>query len=227
LRSAAKKRSMVNIPPTHVGRSVRWGGLLIAVGAVQFAVANAIVQSRYGGYSLLTNYISDLGNTSTSPLPAVFNVSIILLGTFAFLGILLAWGGFPRGGSRVAGLFLLLIASVAAIVVGLYPENVNATVHDTASLLVFLPAGLALVILSSGMRTGTMWDGFRAFTVILGLVVLLSLAYYAPTQTFSTTWDPGLIERLIVYPILLWAVVVGIHLARLPRFSPSGKPAPA
>ena len=218
---------MVSIPPTHVARSVRWGGLLIAVGAVQFAVANAWVQSQYAGYSLLTNYISDLGNTSTSPLHIVFNISIILLGILAFLGILLAWGGFPRGGPRVVGLFLLLIASVAAVLIGLYPENVNATVHDTASLMVFLPAGLALVVLSSGMRTGTMWYGYRAFTLILGLVVLLSLAYYAPTQTFSTTWDPGLIERLIVYPILLWAVVVGIHLAQMPRFSPSSRPEPA
>ncbi|HYB79311.1 MAG TPA: DUF998 domain-containing protein [Thermoplasmata archaeon] len=217
---------MVSLPPTHVGRSVRWGGLLIVVGAVQFAVANAVVQSRYAGYSLLTNYISDLGNTSTSPLHIVFNISIILLGLLAFFGILLAWGGFPRGGSRVVGLFLLLIASVAAILVGLFPENVNATVHDTASLLVFLPGGLALVILSSGMSTRTMWYGYRAFSLVLGLVVLLSLAYYAPTQTFSTTWDPGLIERLIVYPILLWAVVVGLHLARMPRFSALSTPPP-
>ena len=217
---------MVIIQPAHVSRSVRWGGLLIAVGAIQFAVANAWVQSRYAGYSMLTNYISDLGNTSTSPLPMVFNVSIIVLGVFAFLGILLAWGGFPRGGSRVVGLFLLLIASIAAILVGLYPENVNGTVHDTASLLVFLPAGLALVIVSNGMKQGTMWFGYRAFTLILGLVILLSLAYYAPTQAYNTTWDPGLIERLIVYPILLWAVVVGIHLARLPRFSAPAAPTP-
>jgi len=217
---------MAIIQPAHVGRSVRWGGLLIALGAIQFAVANAWVQSRYGGYSLLTNYISDLGNTSTSPLPSVFNVSIIVLGVFAFFGILLAWGGFPRGGPRVVGLFLLLIASIAAVLVGLYPENVNGTVHDTASLLVFLPAGLALVIVSNGMKPGTMWYGYRAFTLLLGLVILFSLAYYAPTQAYSTTWDPGLIERLIVYPILLWAVVVGIHLARLPRFSGSGSPTP-
>jgi len=212
---------MVSIPPTHVGRSVRWGGALIALGVVQFAVAMAWVQSQYSGYSLVANYISDLGNTSTSPAHVVFNVSIIVLGIFAFLGILLAWGGFPRGGSRVVGLFLLLVASIAAIMVGLYPENVNSSVHDLASLLVFLPGGLALVVLSAGMRQGSFWDGYRGFSLILGLVTLISLAYYAPTQAFTTTWDPGLMERLIVYPILLWGFVAGVHLARLPRFSPS------
>jgi len=214
------------VASTHVGRSVRWGGLLIAVGVVQFAVAMAWVQSRYSGYSLLTNYISDLGNTSTSPLPAVFNVSIIVLGLFAFLGTLLAWGGFPRGGARVVGLFLLLVASVAAVMVGLFPENVNPPVHDFVSLMVFLPGGLALVILSSGMRERSLWFGYRAFSALLGAVTLVSLAYYAPTQELNTTWDPGLVERLIVFPILIWGFVAGVHLVRLPRFSPTTSSAP-
>ena len=218
---------MVSVPPTHVGRSVRWGGFLIAVGILQFAAAMAWVQSQYAGYSLMTNYISDLGNTSTSPQYMVFNVSIILLGVLAFLGVLLAWGGFPRGGSRVVGLFLLLIASLAAIGVGLFPENVNSSVHDFVSLMVFLPGGLALVALSAGMRQNTFWDGYRAFSLILGLVTLVSLAYYAPTQSYNTTWDPGFVERLIVYPILLWGFVAGLHLTRLPRFSPSTKPTPS
>lgn len=206
-----------------VSRSVRWGGVLIGVGVTQFVVAMALVQSRYGGYSLLTNYISDLGNTSTSPLPAVFNDSIILLGLFAFLGTLLAWGGFPRGGPRVVGLFLVLVASVAAVLVGFFPENVNPNVHDIVSLMVFLPGGLALVILAAGMREGTRWSSYRIFSAVLGFVTLASLAYYAPTQLNNTTWDPGLIERLIVAPILIWGFVVGIHLARLPRFSPAGR----
>ena len=210
--------------PTHVDRSVRWGAALIGVGAVQFAIAMAVVQTRYAGYSLLTNYISDLGNTSTSPLHDVFNVSIIVLGLFAFVGILLSWSGFPRGGARGAGLFLLLVASVAAILVGIFPENVNPPVHDLVSLLVFLPAGLALLVLAVPMRSGTHWAAYRGFSAGLGAVILVSLAYYVPTQANNTTWDPGLIERLIVFPILIWAVGVAIHLGRLPVFSRFRRP---
>jgi hypothetical membrane protein len=214
------------VPSTHVGRSVRWGGVLIGVGVVQFAVAMAWVQTRYSGYSLLTNYISDLGNTSTSPLHSVFNISIMILGVFAFLGVLLAWGGFPRGGARVVGLFLLLIASVAAILVGVFPENVNMPVHDFVSLMVFLPGGLALVVLATGMRERTLWSGYRVFSAVLGAITLVSLAYYAPTQQYNTTWYPGFVERLIVFPILIWGFVVGVHLMRLPRFSHSASAVP-
>ena len=89
--------------PTHVDRSVRWGAALIGLGTVQFILAMAVVQTRYSGYSLLQNYVSDLGNTSTSPLHVVFNASIIALGVFAFVGIVLAWGGFPRGAARGGG----------------------------------------------------------------------------------------------------------------------------
>jgi hypothetical membrane protein len=193
---------------SRTSRSQRAGAALIGIGAVQFIVAMGVAQSRYAGYSLLTNYISDLGNTATSPWHDVFNVSIILLGILAFLGILFLWSAFPRSALRPVGLALLLLASVAAILVGLFPENVNPPVHDVVSLMVFLPGGLALVLLSVGMRPTTWWANLRWLSLVLGLVTLVSLAYYAPTQSNNSTFDPGLIERLIVFPILIWALAV-------------------
>jgi hypothetical membrane protein len=197
-----------------VSRSVRWGAALLGVGVVQFVVANAVVQSQYPGYSLLGNYISDLGNTATSPWHVVFNVSIALLGLCAFVGILLTWAAFVRGATRVIGLPLLLLASVAAVLVGTFPENVNPPVHDLVSLLVFLPGGLAILILAVGMRPDTSWAGGRSYSALLGAVTLVSLAYYVPTQGSNTTWDPGLVERLIVAPILIWGFGVAVHLGR-------------
>jgi hypothetical membrane protein len=194
----------------------RIGAALVGLGAIQFIVAMGVVQYRYAGYSLLTNYISDLGNTATSPWHEVFNVSIILLGILAFLGILLLWSAFPRSGLRPIGLALLLIASVAAILVGVFPENVNPPVHDFVSLMVFLPGGLALALLSVTMRPTTWWSSLRWPSLALGLITLASLAYYAPTQANNSTFDPGLIERLIVFPILIWALAVFAIVLRRP-----------
>jgi hypothetical membrane protein len=200
----------------HSTPGQRVGAALIGFAVVQFAVAMAWVQTAFAGYSLTQNYISDLGNTSTSPLHVVFNVSIMLLGVLAFVGVLLTWSAFPAGGTRVAGLPLLLVASVAAILVGVFPENVNPPVHDLVSLMVFLPGGLALTLLSVGMRPQSGWSPLRWASLVLGAVTLLSLLYYAPTQAVNSTVDPGLIERLIVFPILVWGFLVSVHILRTP-----------
>ncbi|MGA8303483.1 MAG: DUF998 domain-containing protein [Thermoplasmata archaeon] len=209
---------------SYRSRSTAVGAGLIALAVVQFTVAMIVVQLRYPGYSDLANYISDLGNTATSPWYGVFNVSIILLGVLAFAGILLAWNGFPSGVARAVGLSLLLVASVGAILVGYFPENVNPTVHRLASLTVFGPGGVALILVASGLRPGTTWHWLRWISVVLGLVTLVSLAYYVPTQAVNSTWDPGLVERFIVAPILIWGVLAAVNLNRLPW--PDRSPSP-
>ena len=62
----------------RTNRTERLGATLVGIGTIQFIVAMGVVQAGYPGYSLLTNYISDLGNTATSPWHVVFNASIIL-----------------------------------------------------------------------------------------------------------------------------------------------------
>ena len=200
--------------PAAVRRRVSIGAAMAAAGVVQYAAAMALVQAKYPGYSDFANYISDLGNTATSPWNAVFNVSIILFGALAFVGIVLAWPGFPSGRTRAVGLPLLLLASVAASLVGVFPENVNPGIHDIVSLLVFAPGGIALVVLAAGMRTDAKWRWLCRPSAGLGLVTLVSLAYYIPTQANNTTWGPGLIERFIVFPIMIWGLLAAIQLRR-------------
>jgi hypothetical membrane protein len=207
---------MASLAARAPAASARWGGVLIALGVLQFSAAMGVVQAGYPGYSDLANYISDLGNTATSPWHVVFNVSILVLGLLAFVGVLLSWGGFPRGAGRASGLPLVLLASVGAVLVGLFPENVNPGVHDTASLLVFAPGGIALLLLATVMRPGTPWGWLRWPSALLGLLTLVSLAYYVPTQASNATWYPGLIERLIVFPILVWGLLVAAQLIRAP-----------
>lgn len=219
--SDAKRRCPMSVPSNARSASVRTGAALIALGIVQFVLAMAVAQAGYPGYSDFTNYISDLGNTVTSPWHSTFNVSIIGLGVLAFAGIVLAWNGFPHGGARGVGLVLLLVASIGAIGVGLVPENVNGTVHGLVSLMVFLPGGVALVILGAGSRAGTGWEWLRWPSVLLGFVTLVSLAYYIPTQANNSTWDPGLIERFIVFPILIWGLLAAYQLARPSRVFPA------
>jgi hypothetical membrane protein len=213
-----------------VHRSVRHGAVLWIVGVVEFIAGMGITQAGYTGtsYSLTGNYISDLGAAhcgvyhSTiyvcSPWHDVFNVSIILLGLLLIVGALLLRTAFRGRGVRTLGLTILIISGIGAIGVGLSPEDVNLTVHSASALTAFLGANLALLLLAVAMFRDTRWDGYRTFTMLMGVVGLIALALFV-----AGTYGPlgvGGMERLIVAPVLLWAFVAGVHLVRIPTYAP-------
>ncbi|MGA8604402.1 MAG: DUF998 domain-containing protein [Thermoplasmata archaeon] len=221
-----------------VHRSVRHGAIVMLVGAVQFVIGMAVTQIGYGSsYSLSQNYISDLGavncgvfggsgslpgHYACSPWHTVFNVSIILLGLLLILAVLLIRTAFPARRSRTIGLGLLALSGIGAVGVGLSPEDVNITIHSVSAFLAFGGSGLALIVLGFAMFRDTRWDGFRAYTMLSGLVILIALILFA-TKNYAGLGVGGM-ERLVVAPVLLWAIVVGIHLARIPTFAPRTLP---
>ncbi len=221
-----------------VHRSVRHGAYLLLLASAEFILGMAITQllwnssAPYGSYSLLNNYISDLGAVNCGPFPAsstshfvcspghdVFNVSVILLGILVIFAVILLRTAFPSRRSTSIGLWLLAIAQIGAIGVGISPEDVNLTAHQIFALLSFLLGNLSLIVLGFAMFRDTRWDGYRAYTMISGLVGLIALFLF-----LGHAWGPlgvGGMERLIVAPLLLWAIVVGIHLARIPTYAPA------
>jgi hypothetical membrane protein len=216
-----------------VHRSVRHGAILWVIASVQFILAMAITQAGWTGstYSLRTNYISDLGATGCgtwggrwvcSPWHDVFDVSIILLGILLILGAILVRSAFPPRGTRTVGLGMFWIAAVGAMMVGLSPENVNLTVHSTGATIAFLLGNLSLLVLGVAMFRDTRWDGYRAFTMLLGLIGLIAFVLFL-VGTYGPLGVGGM-ERLIVAPLLLWLIVAGIHLWRIPTFAPSAIP---
>ncbi len=221
-----------------VHRSVHHAAILWIVGVVQFVAAQFVVQIawdlRSGNptYSLTQNYISDYGAVQCathagrfvcSPLHTVFDGSIILLGILLALGVLLIPTAFPARSSRRIGLGLLILSAIGSAGVGLSPEDVNLTIHSFSALLAFVAANVALLVLAWVMVRDTRWDGYRGYTALSGLVGLAALGLFvAQAYTwggFWSAWGPGGIERLIVAPVLLWAVVVSVHLLRIPTFA--------
>jgi hypothetical membrane protein len=224
-------------PPTErerygplVHRSVRHGAILWIVGVVQFIVGMIVTQLGWTTpYSLTQNYISDLGAAHCgelagryvcSPWHLVFDTSIVILGILLIFGAILVRTAFPPRSTRTVGLGLLVVAGIGAIGVGLSPEDVNLKVHTVSALLAFAGSGLALIVLGFAMFRDTRWDGFRAYSMLSGLVGLIALVLFV-----AGTYGPlgvGGMERLIVAPVLLWALVCGIHLARIPTYAPAG-----
>ena len=181
-------------------------------------------------YSLRFNYISDLGAAHCgyyhasdiyvcSPWHLVFNVGIVLMGLLLIFGTILIRSAFAPRGSRTIGLAFLVIAGAGAIGVGLFPEDVNLTLHTASAGTAFILGNLALVILAFAMFRDTRWDGWRAYTLISGLVGLIAFILFY-TKLYGPLGVGGM-ERLIVAPLLLWALLAGIHLARIPTFAPA------
>ncbi len=223
-----------------VHRSVHHGAILLLLGALEFIVGMIITQIGYGSsYSLTGNYISDLGATkcgvfhgatslvghyACSPWHDVFNVSIILLGILLVLGAILVRSAFPARRTRTIGLVLLVISGFGAMGVGFSPENVNIDVHSLSALLAFACSGLALIVLGVAMFRDTRWDGYRLYSFLSGLVGLVALVLFV-AKVYGPLGVGGM-ERLIVAPVLLWAIVVGLHLVRIPTFAPRTIPRP-
>ena len=224
---------MVPVPETAtspmVHRSVRMGGATLMFGALQFIAGMVLVQTQYSGYSLSQNYISDLGGAN-SAWALVFDGSVILLGVCAIIGVLLIWSAFDPGRSRGAGLSFVVIGGIGAIGVGVFPETtpvLNGGMHEIVSAIAFLGAGIGLVIAAFAMAPGPHWRLSRPFTWVCGAVTLAAIGLFyigGFGGSYSNAFlglGPGGMERLIVAPILLWAIVEGAHLYRLPRLAPS------
>jgi hypothetical membrane protein len=201
-----------------VHRSVHHGAALWALASLQFVVAMVVAQLKYPGYSDLHNYISDLGNTQLSPWHDLFNGSVILLGILVIFGAILAQTAFPSRRSSKIGLGLVALGGVGAIGVGVFPENVQGTIHGIASAVAFVGGGLALIVLGFAMFRDTRWDGFRAYTLFSGLVTLVATGLFEAGRDFAL--GVGGMERLIVAPLLLWLVVAGAHLLSIRAYAP-------
>lgn len=189
-------------------RAVRDGALLLVVGPIVLVTVMIVTQLDYPGYSLVTNAISDLGNTAQSPLWYVFSAGIFVAGILGVSGLVLLRTTFPAGVLRVTGLGALLVANLASSGIGLVPENVNGSLHSLLSLLVFLPGGVGLVAIGASMREKTGWGALRLFSIGLGVLTLVALVLALFTAVRAQY--PGFIERLIVAPLLLWGIVIGV-----------------
>jgi hypothetical membrane protein len=203
-----------------VRRSARLGGAILAFASVQFVAAMVVVQLYYPGYSDTGNYVSDLGS-STSPWAWLFNDSIRILGLLTLLGALLIRTAFASRTTTHLGLGALVVAALGALAVGTFPENSTwpfAGVHSVVSLVTFLGSGFALLFLALAMSRDTRWQGLRFYTFLSGIVTLLALGLFALSRYGPL--GPGGMERIIIAPILLWGIVAGVHLARLPVYVP-------
>jgi hypothetical membrane protein len=178
-------------------------GALFFVAASQFVIGLVVAEAQYTGYSiararsLSTNYISDLG---VGPSAMIFNSSVFLMGLLILIGAYFV----QRAFNFKLLTLLLILTAIGAMGVGVFTEN-YVNVHWIVSLIAFLFGGLSSIASSRLLKRP-----FSVIAVILGLMALGALGLFA-AQTYLDLGAGGM-ERMIVYPILLWGAGFGGYL---------------
>lgn len=206
-----------------VHRSVHYGALGLILAAVVFIAVNLIVPLGYSGFSLTGSSIGDLGDASQSAWSWAFDAGAIAFGVIGLVGAFLVWTAFPIRTSRTLGLLLVELAFIGAIAVGGFPHGAWWSISSFPAVpvdILLIASAFGLVLLSFAMLRDTRWGGYRLYTLLSGLVSLVALV-----ALWASAWGPlgpGGLERLAIAPFLLWLLVAGTHLARIPTYTPPG-----
>jgi len=188
-------------------------GVLFFIAATQFVLSFIIAEALYPGYSVSDNYISDLG---IGPSSIVFNSSVFLLGLLLLFGT-----HFLRHNSNFKTVnIMLLLMAIGSIGVGIFTKDFR-TVHGVVSSMAFFFAGLSAIASFKVLK-----KPFSLISIILGVMTLGALVLFSSglitsgSLTSNEAYDsifflglgPGGMERMIVYPALMWLAGFGGHL---------------
>lgn len=198
--------------PLVPAKSGGWLGVAAIAAWVVLYVTAAV---PYVGYDLTTNYLSDLGHPQ-APAAWAFNAGAIL-GGILFVPFALALGRALGGRLGTAGGFLLLIAAVFLILVGVFPESSPNNLHFIVSAGFFLTTLISALVLAIPLHVS------KAFGPMSGL---LSGAVIAASVVLLATFAP-LYEHITVYLALVWAAWNAMRLLRIPVAATVAAPAAA
>jgi hypothetical membrane protein len=185
-------------------------GAFIFIAVTQFVLGVIVSEALYPGYSISDNYISDLG---VGPSSMIFNSSVFLLGLLLLIGAYLLQRAFHFEMLTV----MVVLTAIGAMGVGVFTEDF-ATIHSIASLITFVFSGLAAVfsVLCSYVHKFPLVKmPLSAVSVILGLMTLGALGLFVGGIYLGL--GVGGMERMIVYPVLIWAAGFGGYLIAYPE----------
>jgi hypothetical membrane protein len=216
-------------------RAVRWigkihdshpslGPAIFTVASVYFLIQIIAAWVFIPSYSLISNSISDLGETSCGGYgsPAICSprwwlmdyVGFVLLGLVMVVGSALLYHEFterlPRE-RRAAMVSFVLVAlgGLGSILVGFFPENENGTLHIIGAFLAIAIANIAILLLGAVL---TLPESMRRSMLMFSTLALAALLCFASHRSFGI--GRGTMERIAAYPVTIWLITFGLYIWR-------------
>jgi hypothetical membrane protein len=227
--------SDVNGPYESRYRAVRWigrthnaypslGPAIFTVAAVYFLIQLIAAWVFTPSYSLVSNSISDLGETSCGGYgsPAICSprwwlmdyVGFVLLGLVMVVGSALLYHEFTERLPRerraaMLGFALISLGGFGSILVGFFPENENRTMHIIGAFLAIAIGNIAILVLGSVL---TLPESMRRSMLMFSSVALAALVCFASHRYFGI--GHGTMERIAAYPVTIWLITFGLYIWR-------------
>lgn len=176
-------------------------GLAFFAGATQFLVTMIVGEAQRPTYSVSADAISDLGVGSTALL---FNTSVFLVGVLSIGGAYFL----HRMHRRKLLTILFVLGGVGAMGVGLFPETIPAA-HGIFAFTAFVFGGIAAIVAYPLEK-----EPLNYISVFLGVFGLAAVVLFSSGTYLGLGY--GGMERMIVYPVLLWQVAFGGYLLASP-----------
>lgn len=194
--------------------------ILYIVAPIQFVLCITVAGFRYGppAYSPVKVTISDLqavscgtfqGTQVCSPLHALANFSVAILGMLIVAGSLALRSTMTDGRRKDVAVGLLVIAGVAAFANAFTPEDVTYTGDLITAIIAFLGGNFGLIQIGRAMSGKPGWRSYSLFSQALGTVGMAALILDG--FSLGTLLGMGAIEWLIIAPILIWAPATGLR----------------
>ncbi len=175
-------------------------GAILFVGGVQYGIFLIVAEAVSPSYSVSTNAISDLGKIFPNSVP-IFNSSIAIFGLLVLLSAYYVQKAFRWKPATVLG----AITGIGLIGVASFPEGSPYQLHGLFSLITFLFAGLDAVVAARFQFKPMFY-----FSIFLGIFTLAATVLYVGGENLGL--GQGGMERMVVYPVLLWVIGFGGHL---------------
>jgi hypothetical membrane protein len=188
-------------------------GTIFFIAATQFVLCLIIAEATHPGYSVSTNYISDLG---VGPSAIIFNASVFTLGLLILAATILQR---HNSNQRILNIMLLLMA-IGAMGVGVFTKDFTLA-HGAVSSAAFFFAALSAITSFKILP-----KPLSLISIVLGAMTLTALALFSAgmltsgsmtsTEAYDSTFylglGPGGMERMIVYPAIMWLAAFGAHI---------------
>jgi hypothetical membrane protein len=188
-------------------------GTLFFIAVTQFVICFVVSEALYPGYSVSGNYVSDLG---VGPSAIVFNSSVFLLGLLLLIGTY-----FMRHVSNFKTVnTLLILMAIGAMGVGIITKDFTVA-HGAISSVAFFFAGLSAIASAKVLKKPLSLMSIVLGAMTLGALGLFSIGIitsgsYTSNIAFDSNFylglGPGGMERMIVYPALMWLAGFSGHL---------------